>query len=380
MGEGSLIQTGIDRLINLVEERGRISVPNVAKQLGVSKDVIEGWVKFLEEEDLITIEYSLTIPYLVYKKLTKRDILNKAREFKSKKESFLSKATVTLNFLEKEGENLKKSKGEFDRLKKELGYEIDKVKDELGQLEKFEKLKTELDDKLKRQRKEMEESFSRYDSKIQESQKKYQHLLGEIETEESALIDEEKDSIALEEQEKRIFDKVANIKEQIKEVEEKLKGKGDIVKEYTKHIGEMRELAENIKKDIESKKGGLEPIIEEAKSKERDIEKMQDMILDKLSSQRKDIKETKEVTDKFQKFFDRNLKVDQLLTQINKNRDELEHEMKLVIRKAQAFQITGRDKDISKNVIELEKMFSNVEKKKSVFEEQLKKLKSLFGK
>ncbi|MCK5025929.1 MAG: hypothetical protein KAS15_05015, partial [Nanoarchaeota archaeon] len=159
----ALIQTGIDKLINIVKEQGRISVPRVAREIGVSKSVIEGWIKFLEDEDLISIEYKLTVPYIVYKELSKKDLLHKAREFKSKKESFISKASVSLSFIEKEGEKLKGAKGQFDRLKKELGMEIDKVRDELKELERYDKLKSELDQKMMEQKKGMEESLKEYD-------------------------------------------------------------------------------------------------------------------------------------------------------------------------------------------------------------------------
>ena len=121
------------------------------------------------------------------------------------------------------------------------------------------------------------------------------------------------------------------------------------------------------------------PLIDEAQSREKEIEKMQDTILKKLSSHKKEVKESKEVTEKFQKFFDQNLKISELLTKINKDRDDLEKSLQNVIKKAQAFQITGREKDVGKNLVELEKMFGEVEKKKSFFEQELGKLKSLIG-
>lgn len=375
----ALIQTGIDKLINIVKEQGRISVPRVAKEIGVSQSVIEGWIKFLEDEDLINIEYKLTVPYIVYKELSKKDLLHKAREFKSKKDSFISKASVSLSFIEKEGEKLKGAKGQFDRLKKELGMEIDKVRDELKELEKYDKLKSELDQKMTEQKKGMEKSLKEYDSKVNIEKKRYAEILGKIDKEERRLIEEEKDTLALEDQEKQLFTKLDSIKDIIRDIESKVKGKEDKTKKFRDEIANLKEFADKIRKEVESKKKDLLPVVEESRRKAKDIEKMQDLIFEKISKQKRNLKDTKEVTDKFNKFFDQNLKVESLLTRINKDRDELEKKLKEVINKAQAFRITAKDKDIGKHIIELEKMFREVEKKKSFFEEELRKLKSLLG-
>jgi len=380
MSDHSLIETGIDKLISLVKERGRISLPNVSKELGVSKNVIGDWIKFLEEEDLITIEYRLTVPYLVYKKLSKRELITKAKEFKSKREMFLNQASVSLNFIKKEGEKLKGAKTEFDKLKKELGFEIDKVKDELKELEKYDDLKSDLDVKLMDQRKSMEKSLQDYDSKIKDEQRKYTDLIKEIGKEERVLIEEEKDSIALEEQERKLYHQLEIMKDSINNIEDRIKGKDDVIRKYKDNITDLKDFSDKIKKDIESKRKELLPVVEEARSKGKEIEKMQDMILNKLSKQKKDLKESREVTEKFQRFFDQKLKIEELLTRINKDRDELENKLKDAIKKAQAFQITAKDKDVSNNIIELEKIFGDVEKKKSFFEEELRKLKSLLGK
>lgn len=380
MVSSSLIQTGVDKLISLIEERGKISVHKAARELGVSKGVVEGWAKFLEEEDLITTEYSLTEQYLVFKKLSRLDVLRKAKEFKTKKESFISKASVTLNFLAKEGEKLRKSKTEFDNLKKELGLELDRVKDELKDLERYDKLKTEIDLKLNSQKSEMEEALKEYDLKIKEEQRKTEHLLGEIEKEESLLIDEEKDTLAIEDKERSIIAKMELVKKTVTDIEERIEGKKFNIKEHMEQINKLKDLAKEIKKGIDEKKKELLPMIEDAKAKEVQIEKMQEKILSKISKSKSDIKETKEITDKFKRFFDQNLQISELITKINKDRDELEQKLRDVLRKAQAFQITGREKDVSKNIIELERMFGEVDKKKSFFEQELNKLKNLIKK
>ena len=106
--EGNIIETGVDKLVNLVKERGKIAMADAAKELGVSTIVIQEWVDFLEEEEIISVEYRLTKPYLVERKLTKKEVEKKAKEFSSKKDVFVRKAEVGLNFLEKQAGDLKK--------------------------------------------------------------------------------------------------------------------------------------------------------------------------------------------------------------------------------------------------------------------------------
>ena len=126
----SIIETGVDKLVKLVKDSGRISMPDAAKQLGVSNEVVEEWADFLEEEGIVSIEHSLTKPYLVERKLTKIEVEKKEKEFTGKKDVFIRKAEVTVNLLGKEAEKLKGVKAEFDKIKKELGwrpkYDFDK--------------------------------------------------------------------------------------------------------------------------------------------------------------------------------------------------------------------------------------------------------------
>ena len=68
--ESSVIETGVDKLVNIVKERGRIALTDAAKELGVSTTVIQEWVDFLEDEGIISVEYKFTKPFLVERKLT----------------------------------------------------------------------------------------------------------------------------------------------------------------------------------------------------------------------------------------------------------------------------------------------------------------------
>jgi CBS domain-containing protein len=53
------IETGFDRLLNLVEKESRISTESAARSLKVKREVIEEWASILEDHNLIRIEYPI---------------------------------------------------------------------------------------------------------------------------------------------------------------------------------------------------------------------------------------------------------------------------------------------------------------------------------
>ena len=59
-----LITTGVDALVRLVKEKEKIELAIAAKTLGIPQSTIEDWAHILEEEGIISIDYSLTKIYL----------------------------------------------------------------------------------------------------------------------------------------------------------------------------------------------------------------------------------------------------------------------------------------------------------------------------
>ena len=52
-----MLETGVDRLLKIVSEKGRYSAKDAAKRLSVSVDTIESWADVLEKENLMSKEY-----------------------------------------------------------------------------------------------------------------------------------------------------------------------------------------------------------------------------------------------------------------------------------------------------------------------------------
>ena len=58
------IETAVDSLLRLVNEKKSIALDEAAMSLGVPEDILNEWAVFLEEEKLIAIDYKMTRPFL----------------------------------------------------------------------------------------------------------------------------------------------------------------------------------------------------------------------------------------------------------------------------------------------------------------------------
>src|SRR3989338_6657261 len=219
----SVIETGVDRLVNLVDEKGRVSSADAAKELGVSTTVVMEWAEFLEEEGVIKIEYRFTKPFLIAKKLAKKDVQEKAKEFSGKKDVFVRKAEVSLSFLEKESEKLKSLKDEFDRIKKELGIDINSVKNELEELKNYEQLKLSLDRKVEEQKTLSMNKLQEITQQILREKERYRGMLSQIREEEKILERDKVEANSLEESEKLVRQKLGEARDLMQKVEAKTK-------------------------------------------------------------------------------------------------------------------------------------------------------------
>ena len=59
------ITTAADKLYDLVKDKHEISFKDAAQELKVPIQTIEAWATFLEEDELLSIKYKLTTPYLI---------------------------------------------------------------------------------------------------------------------------------------------------------------------------------------------------------------------------------------------------------------------------------------------------------------------------
>ena len=370
----SIIETGVDKLVNLIKERGKISIPDAAKQLGTSTQVVGEWADFLEEEGIISIQHTLTKPYLVERKLTKKEVESKAKEFEGKKDVFVRKAEVTVNFLEKEAGKLKDVKTEFDKIRKGLGFDLGEVRKELDELHKYEQLKISFDKKVQEQKESAKSKIGELSERILKEHRKYQQLLQKIRSEEEELRKEKEDALSIEESEKLLKKRLEEMKSTINMLEQKIDAENERIRNSESHVERLKNLVEQIKIRAEKEKGMIEPLVEKSVQHEKKILELQDRVLRKIGEKERKLQAAKKVSKKFKEFFDRKMRVISLIDKLHQDRDALEMELMELLKKAKSFQLTSKSADVGKEILDLEKKFIEVDKKRKVFEEEYKKL------
>lgn len=79
-------------LVSLVEQKGTISIEQAAKQLKVPMQIMQRWIDFLVEEDVLGIEYKFVTPYLYFNKpLKKKDATDELESKVEEKKDFFTK-------------------------------------------------------------------------------------------------------------------------------------------------------------------------------------------------------------------------------------------------------------------------------------------------
>jgi len=92
MGE-EVITTGVDELLDLLKHNSKMPLIEASKKLKTSSDVVQAWVDFLVEENIIGIEYKFTTPYIY---------LNKPLEMSEVDSSALSDDKIDVSFFKKQ--------------------------------------------------------------------------------------------------------------------------------------------------------------------------------------------------------------------------------------------------------------------------------------
>jgi len=100
------IETAVDSLVRLVNDKKIIALDEAAKILGVPENIVNEWASFLEEDKIMKIDYKLTKPFLKAAEDTVK-IKQDFEDITSEKENMIRKLDYMLSALRRR--NLKPS-------------------------------------------------------------------------------------------------------------------------------------------------------------------------------------------------------------------------------------------------------------------------------
>ena len=379
MASQNSIETGVDKLVDLIEAKRRISINDAANELGVNIPLVQEWADFLEEEGLITIEYKLSKTYLCERKLTKHEVEKKTKEYSSKKDAFTRKVEMALKTMETESAGFNKLKEEFNKLNEVIGGDIEQVREQLQELKHYEELKKNIDKDIIQQKLEYQQMLEGVRRQITAQKKQFENFVEEIESEKNKIEEAKVELSYLEKRDETLKKRVDALGALLKSLGNKIVDQKNIIKSSVSRINTVLGDADRLHHDMTYKmKSELEPIIKTADEKEAKILAVQDSILSKIMDRKKQIDkyklESMEAAEQFKIFFEKKAKAHELLTVLDKEKAEIEKGLQELINKAHSFSLSLKSDDVKSYVKELQARFSEIERKRGSFAAKLSEL------
>jgi chromosome segregation ATPase len=376
------IETGVDKLVNLVAKEKKIDIAEAAKRLGVADAVVHEWAEFLEEEGLVSLQFSLSKTFIVEKRLSKTEVVKKEKEYDNKREAFVRRVDSALKQLDDDTAGFEQIKKQYDSVKHQIGDEIDEVKEEMEQLRHYEDLKSSIDNDILKQKVEYQKKLDDIRTMIGSEERRYKKLIDEIGEQTQHIKEEQAEFTDLKREESDLQKRIEALQDIIKRVEGRVDAHAQSINAHEQRFTTLRELAEKLRSDIiEKRKKEIEPMLQISDDQSKRIIRIQEEIVGKIKSGRDKMKafedQSKEISSQFERFFERRTQVERTLQELERAKHEMKEEMGDLIRKAKAFEITSKGADVNSHIKEMEEKFTQFEKRKGAFSSQLERLKSL---
>ena len=373
------VVTGVDRLVELVNAREKIPLVDAAKELGISLSVIQGWIDYFGEEGPVGIEYNFTTPYIVRRKLTHKDILNRAHDLSIKKEIIIRNAEGNLHFFRKHLHELKSIKPELGELRNELGLELDIVKKELAELGNYNKLRDEIQERVKEQRNNYAARIKTIADTILLEKKKHKDSIAKI-TKKIIIVGREKTKLNNSfNYVKKLNNKLTDIKNTIHALEKRISYQNSAIQNSKLEIENIHKSTKELKQSYDHYNSFKVHSLEEIKGQEKKLLKIQSDIFKKVHKNYRPLPNSRNIETKFKKFFEKNLLAVELYNQIVEDCEEIENNLLYLIKKAKLFKLSVKS-NYAEQVFELEKGLSELNNKREGFELKIKKLFSFLKK
>jgi chromosome segregation ATPase len=378
-----LITTGVDRLVQLIMQKKRISIDEAAKELSVPKVLIEEWADFLEEREVIGIDYQLAKPYLVYKEMSKQETNEVAKQFEGRKEGFLRRVDSVLQSLDQESDGIRRLKSQFEEMTKDLELKLGHVKGELQTLEHYEALKKEVDTCIADEEKKFEQKKDNAAKQVEMHKNAINRYLTFIEKTERKLSSEEIAARKIMESEALLERRLL---EQASALQKKVEGDKGMIAGVMQKIGEFTELSKRLQADLERQKSCIAPLVNESRVYEQNIADIRQKFLKNVTVANQNLNlslstdEVKKVKEGFQRVFEKKDYAEKLINKLNSDLVDLKKEFHELSNEAMVVKLSTKSKKVADYVKNFEEKFNSLDTRKENFKKEVNDLSSVFKK
>ena len=389
MEKGSVVQTGVDRLLDVLRTEGTLSVKAAAVRLGVSTSAVLEWAKLLEEEGLIKIKYRFATAYLEGKNLNTPEYQKLKKELMSEKSLIDEKLEGTTNFLAALEDEVKSLKEIFGAIGKHVGSNTGQLKNTLKQLEYFQSKKEALD-------KEIVAAKSKYVDRLEALNKRltinqgvakqwYEQMYGET-TRSGEILEMEQNELMLIQENEKLMEKQLSDMRSLLDVKvvAKLGENKPEVEKLTKVLADLKKRYVAMKEEAEEKKASLLKLIIENEKNISEIEKLQKGIITKMEAAADEYgvtsAELKEYPKRMDEFFSKKNLVETILNRLHYNELEFKKRLdELTAKSDKAGKISSLEK-FREELKALQSDVAELTKKREYFTKEMKDLVALLRK
>jgi chromosome segregation ATPase len=376
------IKTGVDKLVELVSEKKRVTVEDAAKKLGVGKEVVQEWAEFLEEEGIVSLDYSLSKVWITEKKITKEEVLSSAKEVSSEKEALTRKIDVAINSLQDEASGFENIRKEFTNIQGHIKNEVEVVKKQLAELERYDNLRNSIDKDVSKQRENYSSFIKEAQEKLKLESQKYDELKGVIEKERKNL---EQYGQKLDELKKLRNDyerTIVSLKDSLKHIDEVMSDYKNKFEGSNKTIIVYKSALDKLNAELSERKGTLlTKKIQELKLGEERLLKNQLELENEIKEKLGALRSYSGVGDKVHKGFDgvfsKNITTEKLIAEIENDKTDLTKELESLKKKVATFSLLTNNSSMKSQLKEMTSTLESFERKKLSIRYKIEKLLGL---
>ncbi|MFQ5474554.1 MAG: hypothetical protein ACE5DM_01830 [Candidatus Nanoarchaeia archaeon] len=371
----TVIRTGVDQLVDLTGKEKKISIGDAAKTLGISKDAIEEWASFLEEEGLISVEHTFANTFLVRRKFSKVELANKIKDYEGEQEAFLRHIEGTRTTVLRAAEDIRSLRAEFRDVQKDLGEDLEKVHEQIGDITKFQ----EYEEKIRAKKIKFEKD---YRAKIDSVSKR----LGFLQSRLDALANKKTSCMPKKTTLSSLLQKEEALLSSLKSFDAALLSinpKWDCKDINAEELGRLQGMRKDLQAEIDHAKKDLNRLVKELQSHESKTRQMEQRFLSMLAGSKmlkKKSMDTKEMSAAFEKFFRKYDQIKNTLELLDGRYAALEELLERLTHKTLAFNLVSRKGEGSVYIENLEKQLALLDNERSSLLNETKTLRSVLKK
>ena len=374
------ITTGLDKLLRLLEEKGKLSIAEAAARLGIEEEVITEWVELLEHEKLVATSYRFSKQFVEIKEqdATKKVEVN-AKKVSTEKEAFHRKIESAIHDLKKDTAGFDTLKKQYERIQHSVKDELESVRTQMKELDRFEKMRGSINDKIKQQKDEYKKFTKAYEEVVSKYDVEYNAFTAKL-TQEEKRIKKIKDSIKglrdeKEATEKSVLEGIEKLKKVSHDLNEKLHDLSAAEKRVSTIDQEIQKLEKGAEK---SKEQFIVNLSKKIGQRKEALDLEQEELLRSTKDRVKHIKEYADsgraAYDRFSSLFMDKIKTLNFFEDISKEKEKLLKELQDLSKKVDALSVTSAYAKNRKQIGDIETVIQKYMDRKSVITKKINDL------